>query len=155
MNKKIICLFILLALFSGCSNYASLARSNMGYISYTAQYYPAHPEDHYIELFFEGSPEKEYISLGRIDGFVKKDKDIRPLLIEKARQAGGDAVIDIKVDYQKKDVAAAPAMSGGYHYNRAMISTYQPYETIEIYQISGVVIKYAFKKAIVVEKDEK
>lgn len=155
MKKSIFITLVFLLVLYGCTtNYSSRARRDISFINYNDLLFPARLPNHYVELFFEGKPTEEYISIGRIDGFIGNPEDVNPLLKERARQVGGDAVMDIKITYETKDVTSSFAV--GHTYGRRNWyhhGTYEPYyDTIETYKVSGTVIKYATKRAEVVGK---
>lgn len=94
--KKLIYLFILTILVSGCAMTDFYAKRQLSFINYSKNTYPPNKADYQIDLFFQDKPQKPYEVIGEIMGYVIHDKNLRPILETKARQVGGDAVIDIE-----------------------------------------------------------
>ena len=72
------------------------AKRQISFINYSATNYPPLSKEDPVDLFFQGSPTKSYDVIGEINGFIIKDENIRPMLEVRARQVGGNAVIDIQ-----------------------------------------------------------
>ena len=67
------------------------------FMPYTDTEYKKKPSDAPIETFFGNEkPTKDYKVIGEITGTIKNAKDVRVALQREARNAGGDAVIEIQ-----------------------------------------------------------
>ena len=92
--KRMLYLLVLVALISGCATLA--ARTQLSFVNYSKNVYPAHDEKYPIDLYFQDKPQKPYEVIGEIMGFVIHDNNLHPLLETKARQVGADAIMDIE-----------------------------------------------------------
>lgn len=92
--KKLIYPFVMALLISGCSTNFYASRQ-LNFVNYAKTTYPAQKDDCPIDLFSQDKPQKPYEIIGEIMGFVVHGKNVRSMLEAKARQAGGDGVIDI------------------------------------------------------------
>lgn len=99
---RILSIFFLAALiFSGCMSMESAAGRQLKFTSYSEIRYPAKPADYPIELFFEGKPEKDFDTIGRITGLIGQEKYLEEMLMMRVREAGGDAAINIETKHEK------------------------------------------------------
>lgn len=94
--KKIIPLMMICLLLCACATIESSSKKQIKFINYSPINYPSLPKEQPIDLFFQGAPTKAYDVIGEINGFVMKDKNIRPMMEARARQVGGVAIIDIQ-----------------------------------------------------------
>jgi len=102
MRKSILILIICVAI-AGCASTKSAsnemetqAKRWINFVNYSATNYPPLPQEQLIDLFFQGSPTKSYDVIGEINGSIEHDENIRPMLEARARQVGGNGVIDIQ-----------------------------------------------------------
>lgn len=139
--KRMLSLFVLVALISGCTTLA--ARTQLSFVNYSKNVYPAHDEKYPIDLYFQDKPQKPYEVIGEIMGFVVHDNNLHPLLETKARQIGADGVMDIQVSQGTRtdtDVSQQSVMDS----NGNIVGTMPVAETTsqKVINIKAKAIKY-------------
>ncbi|MBI4708124.1 MAG: hypothetical protein HY761_09425 [Candidatus Omnitrophica bacterium] len=92
-----ILLLVVAIIFCGCMTTQATWQGRLDFKGVDNVVFPARPPESSLRLFFQGEPEKKYSVIGEIKGFVYNNDDITPALEEKAKSAGGDAVIQIQV----------------------------------------------------------
>ena len=138
--KKYIFLLIPLFLFYGCLSVDLYAKRQLKFVSSGEIIYPPQKSCHKIDLFFNGDvPEKEYEVIGEISGIVTDD--IKPVLTAKARQSGGDGVIDIKISRELETLPSELKVEPGILQGE-QLPVYTPGYSIEKFNINAKVIRY-------------
>ena len=113
MKKIIVC--VLCFLLVAPPLYAQ--RKEIEYVPYSGVEYEKKDKNAPIDLFYEDEqPTKKYKVLGKFIGFCNDGEDVNPTLRKRAREVGGDAVVNIELTSRKAnsaggDLATALIMS--------------------------------------------
>lgn len=138
--RKTAILLVTLFLLSGCLSVDLYAKRQLKFTNYAGTLYPPRPANHKVELFFNDDvPEQEYEVIGEVNGQITDD--LRPVLMARARQVGGDGAIDIKIS---KELASKPSelrVEPGILQGE-QVPVYTPGYSIEIFNVSAKIIKY-------------
>lgn len=140
--KRLIVLTVLILLTSGCASIDAIARRRLQFIGYSGAAYGPLPKEHQVDLFFEGLPSKNYGVIGEIIGSADTGDDVRPLLEARARQVGGDGVINISLKAKSKigsEIVDVPVTGRRGYITEVPIS--RPY-TYDVINIKAKVIRY-------------
>lgn len=135
-------LLVLVITASGCVSVDSLAKNRINFVSYSDANLVPKPKDASIDLFFQGTPKKDYIVIGEFMGNVDNGDQVRPYLEARARQVGADAVINIETSQGSKigsEIEDVP-VSGPRGYVRE-VPVQQTY-SYNIVNIKGKAIRY-------------
>ncbi len=92
---RIILLLVLCFNLSGCVSVESIARNDLNFVNLGPQLYPPTPKSAKVIVLFQSKPHKDYELIGEITGIIRRGNKLRAVLAAKARQVGGDGVIDI------------------------------------------------------------
>jgi hypothetical protein len=133
--KKILFLLMCTVFLNGCFSIDSFARNRLNFISYTGVNYAPQPKDYPVDLFFEGSPSRNYEIIGELMGAADTGDQVRPMLEARARQVGADAVINIVSKARQRigsEIVEVP-LTGPRGYTRDVpVSKTYSYEVINI-----------------------
>lgn len=103
--KKLFVILLVCVVLSGCATTMTMqerASRDISFVSYKDAKYEAKPDTATAELFFDNSkPTKPYDVIGEISGQIETADNIKPMLEARAKQVGGDGVIEIVIQATK------------------------------------------------------
>lgn len=139
MIRQIFLRAVFVFLLYGCLSVSAIADKDFVFTSYSKATYPPKPDNYPIKLFFLDKPQGPYEILGDIT--ASEIKDVNTELKMKARQVGGDGVIDIQIDKEIKtiptDLEVKPA-----NYPGEIAPVYTPGYSYQVYNVKGKVIRF-------------
>jgi len=74
---------------------ALLACTPINQFTATGPVYPPRPDDYQIEVLAQ-TPERPYVTLGVAEARGESLSDALPLILKRAREAGGDAILPVE-----------------------------------------------------------
>ncbi len=136
---RIITILLIVIAISGCAGVEIAAKRGVDFTNYTQTAYPAKTKDSAVELFFNSMPQKEYEIIGEVQGSFSGD--VKEILEAKARQVGGDGMINIQVSAETKSTSDNLSVQTN---NRPFETTpvYTPGYSYKIYTVKAKVIRY-------------
>jgi hypothetical protein len=138
---KNILLLIIAIIFCGCMTTQPTWQGKLDFKGADNVVFPARPAESLVGLFFQGEPEKKYSVIGEIKGFVYNKDDITPALEEKARSAGGDAVIQILVSEGFKEEAKTIGLEKS-SVNQGEVTPVIRLPSVKVFNIRAKVVRF-------------
>lgn len=138
---RLITLLIFTLIIGGCGGAEIAAKRGISFKNYSQDVYPARAEDAPVDLFFKDVPQKEYAVIGEINGTFSGD--VNKILEAKARQVGGDGMIDIDVSSK---IESTPD-------NLTVQTSSRPFETTPVFTPGYSYKTYTVKAKVIRYKD--
>ncbi|MBM3244821.1 MAG: hypothetical protein FJZ15_03415 [Candidatus Omnitrophica bacterium] len=122
----------------GCMTAEKYAKRQVAFTNLTGINYPPRPKDYPISFFTSSAPSRPHDVIGKISG--KTSEEVKEVMMAKARQVGGDGLIDINIS---RELVTRPAdLKAHYDVTKGEMPVYTPGYSVTIYSFSAKVIRY-------------